>query len=123
MATKKDPHTEDVSIISNGVTIDGNLKSEGNVRVDGIINGNITVSGNLTLGDSSRIAGEVKARCITMSGQIEGKVFVEEKLRLESKSVFKGDLIAKTLIIEEGALFDGRSSMKQNSSSSKDLNG
>ncbi|MBS3946407.1 MAG: polymer-forming cytoskeletal protein, partial [Melioribacter sp.] len=55
MAAKKEAHTEDVSIISNGVTINGELKSEGNVRIDGIINGNVSVSGNLTLGDTSHI--------------------------------------------------------------------
>lgn len=119
MAAKKEAHTEDVSIISNGVTINGELKSEGNVRIDGIINGNVSVSGNLTLGDTSHIKGEVKARSINMSGQIEGKVMVDEKLRLESKSVLKGDLIAKTLIIEEGAFFDGRSSMDKNKSETK----
>ncbi|MBS3945477.1 MAG: polymer-forming cytoskeletal protein, partial [Melioribacter sp.] len=83
------------------------------------INGNVSVSGNLTLGDTSHIKGEVKARSINMSGQIEGKVMVDEKLRLESKSVLKGDLIAKTLIIEEGAFFDGRSSMEKNKSETK----
>jgi cytoskeletal protein CcmA (bactofilin family) len=119
MASKKDAHTEDVSIISNGVTINGDLKSEGNVRIDGIINGNVSVSGNLTLGDTSQIIGEVKARSINMSGKIEGKVIVDEKLRLESKSILKGDLIARTLIIEEGAFFDGRSSMDQNKSVNK----
>lgn len=119
MASKKDAHTEDVSIISNGVTINGDLKSEGNVRIDGIIYGNVSVSGNLTLGDTSQIIGEVKARSINMSGKIEGKVIVDEKLRLESKSILKGDLIARTLIIEEGAFFDGRSSMDQNKSVNK----
>jgi cytoskeletal protein CcmA (bactofilin family) len=114
MAARKEAHTEDVSIISTGVTIEGNLISEGNVRIDGKVNGNVSVSGNLTVGDLSIIIGEVKARNITMSGHVEGKVFADEKLRLEAKSVLKGDLITKTLIIDEGALFDGHSTMNRN---------
>jgi cytoskeletal protein CcmA (bactofilin family) len=111
MSTKKESFTEDVSIISHGVRIDGNLMSEGNVRIDGIIVGNITVSGNLTIGDSSQLNGEIKAKNITMSGKVVGKILAEEKLKLEPKSVLKGDLITKYLIIEEGACFEGNSHM------------
>lgn len=111
MAVKKDSHEEEVSIISSGVKIEGNLSSEGNVRIDGIIHGNLSISGNLTIGDSSEIIGEIKARNVTTNGKVEGKIYASEKLKLEPKSVIKGDLITKTLIIEEGAIFEGHSSM------------
>jgi cytoskeletal protein CcmA (bactofilin family) len=119
MSTKKDTFTEDVSIISHGVRIDGNLISNGNVRIDGIIVGNITVNGNLTIGDASQLNGDVKAKNVTMSGKLTGRITAEEKLKLEPKSVLKGDLITKYLIIEEGAIFEGNSQMNNNSSSSQ----
>ncbi|MHB8907081.1 MAG: bactofilin family protein [Melioribacteraceae bacterium] len=111
MSHKRDSIAEDVSIISSGVKIDGNLYSEGNVRVDGKIRGNISVNGNLTIGDVSEINGEVKAKNITMSGKVLGKINSLEKLKLESKAYLKGDLITKYLIIEEGAHFEGFSTM------------
>ncbi len=111
MAHRKDHIDEDVSIISSGVKIDGNLYSEGNVRIDGKINGNVNIDGNLTIGDSSELRGEVKARNITMSGKIFGKIVAEEKLKLEAKSVLNGDLTTKFLIVEEGAFFEGFSKM------------
>ncbi|MCX6171095.1 MAG: polymer-forming cytoskeletal protein [Ignavibacteriales bacterium] len=117
MANKRDSITEDVSIISSGVKIDGNLYSDGNVRIDGSIKGNISVSGNLTIGDVSEIYGEVKAKNITMSGKVLGKINSLEKLKLESKAYLKGDLITKFLIIEEGAHFEGFSSMNNGVSS------
>ena len=117
MAHKKEAIVEDVSIISNGVKIEGNLFSLGNVRIDGSVFGNVTVNGNLTIGDSSELNGEIKATNITMSGKIIGKVNAHEKLKLESKSVLKGDLTTKYLIIEEGALFEGNSQMNHSDSS------
>lgn len=114
MSSRKEPLSEDVSILSHGVKIEGNLFSEGNVRIDGIIVGNVTVNGNLTIGDGSKIEGEVKARNITMSGRVDGKVNALEKLRMEAKSVLKGDLVTKFLVIEEGAVFQGNSTMNQN---------
>lgn len=117
MAVKKDSHTEDVTIISGGVKLEGNLQSEGNVRIDGSVVGNVIVKGNLTLGENCSIQGEIKANNIIMGGKVEGKVTSMETLRLEAKSVLKGDLITKKLIVEEGAVFEGHSSMNSRESS------
>lgn len=112
MLQKKDiPAGGEVSILSSGVRIEGKFYSEGNVRVDGKIMGDVIVNGNLTLGESSKVTGTIKARNITMSGSLHGNVNATEKVILESKSVLKGDLVAKILVIEEGAKFDGQSKM------------
>lgn len=111
MANRRDLNAEEVSIISSGVKIDGNLFSEGNVRIDGSVHGNVSVNGNLTIGDLSEINGEIKAKNITMNGKVSGKISTQEKLKLESKAHLKGDLITKYLIIEEGAYFEGLSHM------------
>lgn len=113
MAQRKDNSAEEVSILSSGVKIEGKLYSEGNVRVDGQITGELRVNGNLTLGDSSEIKGNIKAKNITLSGNVEGTIHAAEKAVLESNSVLKGDLFAKVLVVEEGAKFDGKSTMNQ----------
>ncbi len=123
MGLKKDSTTaDDVSILSGGVKIEGNFFSEGNVRIDGKIKGNVVVTGILTLGEHCVIEGEVSAKNINLSGRIEGKVFASEKVKLDQKSVLKGDLTTKFLVVEEGAVFEGRSLMK-NEPASEQKNG
>jgi len=100
-----------VSILSKGVTVDGNINSNGNVRIDGQVNGNINVNGNLTLGETSTLIGNVKAGNVTLSGKIQGNIFSSEKLILQSNAQMYGDLITKTLVIEHGAKFNGKSKM------------
>jgi len=117
MAVKKDMHAEEVSIISGGVKLEGSLFSEGNVRIDGMVLGNVTVNGNLTIGEIANIQGELKANNVVMGGKIEGKITALDTLRLESKSVLKGDLITRKLIIEDGAFFEGRSMMNNKNGS------
>ena len=111
MAVKKDSQSEDVSIISGGVKLEGNLYSEGSVRIDGTVVGNVKVNGNLTIGENAHIQGEINANSIVMGGNVQGKVTALEILKLESRSVLKGDLITRKLIIEEGAIFEGNSIM------------
>lgn len=117
MSKKENGYSEDVSILSDGVNIEGKLSSNGNVRIDGKINGDVSVKGNLTLGSSAEIKGQVSAKNMTVSGKVEGVLKIEEKLTLEASSVIKGDIITKILVVIEGAKFDGKSSMTNNSTS------
>lgn len=103
----------DITILSAGAKIEGKFYSDGNVRVDGKVLGEVMVNGNLTLGESCEIKGDIKAMNITVSGNIEGTVTASDKIILVAKSSLKGDLFAKVLLIEEGAKFDGRSTMSQ----------
>jgi cytoskeletal protein CcmA (bactofilin family) len=105
------PAKDSVTILSEGVVLDGKLNSKGNVRVDGTINGDIQAAGNITIGEHGEITGEVKAQIIIIGGKISGTVIASEKIVLESSSKLKGDLITKILVVEEGAVFDGKSAM------------
>jgi cytoskeletal protein CcmA (bactofilin family) len=100
-----------VTIISSGVIVEGKLSSNGNVRIDGTVNGDINANGNLTIGNQGEVTGEVNAQVITVGGKISGTITAHEKIILESTSLLKGDIITKILVVEEGAVFEGKSSM------------
>ncbi len=112
MSLKKEhPLVHDVTILSSVTGIEGNLYSKGNVRVDGIVKGNITTEGNLTLGEQSEVTGDAVAKNITLCGKFKGQLNSSEKLVIEKTADLQGDLFAKVLIIQEGAKFNGKSSM------------
>ncbi|MCF8260852.1 MAG: polymer-forming cytoskeletal protein [Melioribacteraceae bacterium] len=104
-------YSEDVSIISSSVKLEGKLYSQGNVRIDGVIIGDVTVNGNLTIGEASKIEGNIKAKNITISGNILGSVDSAEKLIIEKSAYLKGDIITRVLLIDEGAQFVGNCTM------------
>jgi len=104
-------NTEDITIISNGVKIEGKVNSSGSIRIDGKIQGDLTAQGNVTVGEQGDINGQIVANGITIGGKVVGTVNAKDKLILEAKASLKGDIIAKILVIEAGAKFDGKSSM------------
>lgn len=106
---------EEVTIISSGVVIDGKVTSNGNIRVDGVVKGDITTQGNLTVGEHGSIQGQLTGETVSIGGKVEGTVNAKEKLVLESKAALKGDLITKILVVEAGAIFEGKSSMNSQS--------
>lgn len=103
--------TEDITIISNGVKLEGKITSGGSIRVDGTIQGDVVSQGNVTVGEHGDVNGQINAAIITIGGKVVGSVNAKEKLVLESKANLKGDLFTKILVVEAGARFDGKSNM------------
>jgi cytoskeletal protein CcmA (bactofilin family) len=103
--------SDDITIISNGVKVDGTVSSDGSIRLDGIIKGDIICEGNVTIGEQGEVYGKVNGQSIAIGGKVEGVINAKEKLMLESKANLKGDVFTKILVVEAGARFDGRSNM------------
>jgi len=103
--------SEETTIISRGVKIEGKIATDGNIRVDGDIKGDIISQNNVTVGESGQVNGQINANVITIGGKVVGTVTAREKLALESKGNLKGDILTKILVVEAGAKFDGNSKM------------
>jgi cytoskeletal protein CcmA (bactofilin family) len=110
---------EEVTIISSSVIIEGKLTSNGNVRLDGVVKGNVEAKGNLAVGETGNIQGDIHADSVTIGGKVEGVVNAKDKVTLESKANLRGDLVTKILVVEAGAIFEGRSSMGELKKSEK----
>lgn len=114
--------SDDISIISRGVIIEGKISSDGNIRIEGIVRGDLIAKGNVSIGESGEIFGNIKGEVINIGGKVNGSVNANEKLLLESNAQLKGDIVTKLLIIESGAKFDGKSSMAEVNTETSALN-
>ena len=100
------------TIIGRGTKIEGTLTVEGSTRIDGTVTGKLISNDVITIGPNGLVKAEVKAKSIIVGGRVEGNLEAEEKIELQSKSELQGDLIAKSLLVEHGAVFHGNSNMK-----------
>ena len=103
--------SDDITIISNGVKVEGKISSDGSIRIEGNILGDIDSNGNVTIGELGEVFGKVNGISITIGGKVQGTINAKEKLILESKADLKGDVYTKILVVEAGARFDGKSNM------------
>ena len=114
--SKPDP-VKELNMISSGTTVEGKIRSQGSIRVDGKVIGEISASEAVAVGLTGEIEGNIAAKNLTVGGKIRGSVNVAEKAVLEGKAVVKGDLRAARLVIDEGAIFDGKVSMSDKAQS------
>lgn len=107
----KSENIKDLNLVGVGTTVEGKIISKGSVRIDGKLVGEIQANENLFVGESGEVDGSVAARNITIGGKLKGGVNASEKLVFESKSQVRGEIKAAKLIIDEGAIFDGKCTM------------
>jgi cytoskeletal protein CcmA (bactofilin family) len=107
--------SEELSLVGTGTTIEGKISTEGSIRIDGKLIGEVKAKANAAIGSTGNVEGSITAKNVSVSGRVKGTVTVSEKLILEGKSVMQGDVRAARLVIDEGAMFDGRCSMSGHS--------
>ena len=96
------------TIIGKGTRLEGSMEVTQSLRIDGSFKGQIKVADTLivgTTGELNEVTVTVKNAII--GGNVKGNIVASSKVTLESSSRLEGDLTAKLLVIEEGALFTG----------------
>jgi cytoskeletal protein CcmA (bactofilin family) len=104
-------NTNKINMISIGTTIEGNISSSENIRFDGNLIGNLNTKGKVFIGQTGRIAGEIRCKNCEVEGVVEGRVVVEELLSLRAVSKLYGEIKTGKLAIEPGATFTGKCDM------------
>jgi len=99
------------NVLSSDVEIKGTVKFANDLVVDGKIEGEISSDGNLTVGENARIKAEVKTATVVVYGKVHGNITVTDRVELKSSAEVVGDIKAKTLSIEAGAIFVGKSTV------------
>jgi cytoskeletal protein CcmA (bactofilin family) len=99
------------TIVGKGSRIAGDMSVNGSTHIAGTVEGNITASGFVTVADTGVVKGGLTGEYAIIGGVVGGDVSVKGKLVLGKGAKLDGDIIASRLIIEEGAIFQGRSTM------------
>lgn len=93
------------SLISSGLTVTGNLDSDGEIQVDGTVIGDVKAE-RLTLGEGARILGEVVADEALIRGEVTGCLRVVT-VAIERSAKIHGDVFHRTMSVEAGAFIQG----------------
>lgn len=97
----------DVSRVSEGTVIKGDMSSTGDVRVDGTVEGKLFSEGRIVVGEAASIQGSILCTNLDFWGKIDGDIYVKELLTLKSTSVVNGNIHVRKLQVEMGAQVNG----------------
>jgi cytoskeletal protein CcmA (bactofilin family) len=95
------------TVIAKGLKIVGSVTAEGLVEVNGQIEGELHCT-SLVIAQGAHINGVVAAERVVVDGKVEGPIQGGDVI-LKSQAHVVGDIHHRSLAIERGAYFDGRS--------------
>ena len=109
-SNKKNPEALS-SIIGADAVLEGSFTLDGSLRVDGTFNGVLICGGAVSIGKHGRVTGDIEADEVILGGRVSGTVIARRRVVLEGSSMLEGDLATGSLLVSEGAVFNGTSTM------------
>lgn len=96
-----------ISIIGPGMKVVGDCDTDGTVRIEGRVEGNVRAGKAVVVGKEGSVEGTVVTQDAVISGRIKGTLTAESRLELQSTSRIEGEVFARRMQLEEGAVLNG----------------
>jgi cytoskeletal protein CcmA (bactofilin family) len=95
------------SVIGADLTITGNLECKGELQIDGKVDGDIHAQ-RIIIGQGAHTTGNLVAEAVEVRGGVQGSIR-GNAVAFQSSSRVEADVFHRTLTIEQGAFFEGKS--------------
>jgi cytoskeletal protein CcmA (bactofilin family) len=100
-----------VSLLGEGVEFAGELTCTNNLRASCVIKGKVRSEATFEIGPGGKVDAEVAVRRIVVSGEFHGTIRASERVEILKEGKVYGEIYSPCLIIEAGAIFEGRCNM------------
>ncbi len=100
--------------VGGGTDVTGEANFKAMMRVDGHFSGRITSSsGTLIVGANGKVDANIEVANAVIHGNINGDIIATQRLELGRAAKVHGNIQTPSLIIEQGAIFEGSCKMVQ----------
>src|SRR5882762_5343914 len=98
--------------VGSGTLVTGEANFKALMRVDGPLSGRITSSsGTLIVGANGKVDANIEVAIAVVHGTINGDIMATQRLELGRAAKLNGNIQTPSLVIEQGALFEGSCKM------------
>lgn len=93
--------------LDQGSELLGELRFRDTFRVDGRVRGKIVSDNTLIVGETGRVEADIDCGVVSIRGFVVGHVHSRQRIELLTDARVQKSLVAPTLVIEDGASFQG----------------
>jgi cytoskeletal protein CcmA (bactofilin family) len=106
-------HTgEAMANLGKSIVFKGDLSGDEDLEIEGRVEGQVELPNHqVTIGAHGRVAAQVNAKNVVVVGHVSGDVFASERVEVQASGVVDGDIHAPRLLIQEGAVVNGKIEM------------
>jgi cytoskeletal protein CcmA (bactofilin family) len=100
--------------VGSGTVITGESSFKSLLRVDGRFSGRInSTTGTLIVGAGGQVDANIEVAVATIHGVVNGDIIAGQRIELGRAAKLNGNITTPSLVIEQGALFEGSCKMVQ----------
>ena len=100
--------------VGGGTIVTGEANFKAMMRVDGHLSGRVSSSsGTLIVGANGKVDANIEVAVAVIHGTINGDIIATQRLELGRAAKVNGNIQTPSLIIEQGAVFEGSCKMLQ----------
>lgn len=100
--------------VGGGTVVTGEANFKAMMRVDGHLSGRVSSSsGTLIVGANGKVDANIEVAVAVIHGTINGDIIATQRLELGRAAKVNGNIQTPSLIIEQGAVFEGSCKMLQ----------
>ena len=100
--------------VGGGTVVTGEANFKAMMRVDGHLSGRVSSSsGTLIVGANGKVDANIEVAVAVIHGTINGDIIATQRLELGRAAKVHGNIQTPSLIIEQGAIFEGSCKMVQ----------
>jgi cytoskeletal protein CcmA (bactofilin family) len=100
--------------VGSGTVITGESSFKSMLRVDGRFSGRITSgTGTLIVGAGGQVDANIEVAVCTIHGVVNGDIIASQRVELGRAAKLSGNIQTPSLVIEQGAVFEGSCKMVQ----------
>jgi cytoskeletal protein CcmA (bactofilin family) len=100
--------------VGGGTIVTGEANFKAMMRVDGHLSGRVSSSsGTLIVGANGKVDANIEVAVAVIHGTINGDIIATQRLELGRAAKVNGNIQTPSLIIEQGAIFEGTCKMLQ----------
>lgn len=96
-----------ISIIGPGMRVVGDCQTDGTIRIEGAVHGSIQAGKAVVVGREGSVEGDITTQDAVIAGAVHGTLVAESRLELQATSRIDGDIRARRMQLEEGAVLNG----------------
>ena len=100
--------------VGGGTVVTGEANFKAMMRVDGHLSGRVSsTSGTLIVGSNGKVDANIEVAVAVIHGTVNGDIIATQRLELGRSAKVNGNIQTPSLIIEQGAVFEGSCKMLQ----------
>jgi len=94
-------------MIASDLSIEGKIEGQGHVRIAGRFKGEVDIEGNLSIDNGAKLNGSLRARQVSLAGELQGNIESAETIELLPTAALQGDIKTASLTVNPGSRIRG----------------